>query len=105
MRFDTVESLFWRKIPRVLTVRIHTDSGSTGFGETVDKIPGSRGALHGTLSPLLLGQDPLDIEGVWQLLAYTIIHHGFAGAEMRAFSAVLRQTTRERGTINNDYHN
>ena len=102
MSLDAVESLFWRKIPRVVTVRIHTDSGITGYGETVDKIPGSRGALHGTLSPLLLCQDPIDIEGVWQSLGNTIMYHGFAGAEIRAFSAVLRQTTRERGIINNE---
>ncbi len=88
MRITAVESLYWRKIPRVLTVRIHTDTGLSGLGETVDKIPGSRGALHGTLAPLLLGKDPLDIEGVWQSLANTIMYHGFAGAEMRALSAV-----------------
>ena len=30
----------------------------------------------------------LDIEGVWHTLADTILYHGFAGAEMRALSAV-----------------
>jgi L-alanine-DL-glutamate epimerase-like enolase superfamily enzyme len=72
----------------VLTVRVHTDTGLIGLGETVDKIPGSRGALHGTLAPQLLGRDPLDIEGIWQDLANSILYHGFAGAEMRALSAV-----------------
>jgi galactonate dehydratase len=88
MKITAIESLVWQAMPRVLTVRIHTDSGLVGLGETVDKVPGSRGALHGTLAPLLLGRDPLDIEGIWQDLADTILYHGFAGAEMRALSAV-----------------
>ena len=88
MKITAIESLYWQAVPRVLTVRVHTDTGLIGLGETVDKIPGSRGALHGTLAPLLLGRDPLDIEGVWQDMANTILYHGFAGAEMRALSAV-----------------
>jgi galactonate dehydratase len=88
MKITAVESLYWRAYPRVLTVRIHTDTGWVGLGETVDKIPGSRGALHGTVAPLILDRDPLDIEGLWQAVADSILYHGFAGAEMRALSAV-----------------
>ena len=33
MRITAVESLYWREIPRVLTVRIHTDSGVCGWGK------------------------------------------------------------------------
>ena len=64
MKITAVESLYWRAYPRVLTVRIHTDTGLVGLGETVDKVPGSRGALHGTIAPLILDRDPLDIEGL-----------------------------------------
>lgn len=88
MKITAIESLYWQAYPRVLYVRVHTDTGLIGLGETVDKIPGSRGALHGTLAPLLLGQDPLDIEGLWHTAANSIFYHGFAGAEMRALSAV-----------------
>jgi len=88
MKITAIESLYWRAYPRLLVVRVHTDEGLIGLGETVDKIPGSRGALHGTLAPLLLGRDPLDIEGIWQDLTDVILYHGFAGAEMRALSAV-----------------
>lgn len=88
MQITAIESLYWHACPRILTVLIHTDTGLVGLGETVDKIPGSRGALHGTLAPLLLGRDPLDIEGLWQSAADNILYHGFAGAEMRALSAV-----------------
>ena len=87
MKITAIESLHWKAYPRLLTVRVHTDSGIIGLGETVDKIPGARAALHGTVAPLVLGQDPLDIEGLWRFVMDNIMYHGFAGAETRALSA------------------
>ncbi|MCY3831720.1 MAG: mandelate racemase/muconate lactonizing enzyme family protein [Chloroflexi bacterium] len=87
MKITRIESLQWRAYPRLLTVRVHTDSGIIGLGETVDKIPGAKAALHGTIAPLVLGQDPLDIEGLWRFVMDNIMYHGFAGAETRALSA------------------
>ena len=88
MKITAIESLTWAEYPRLLVVRVHTDSGLIGLGETVDKVPGARGALHGTLAPLVLGQDPLDIEGVWRFAMDNIMYHGYAGAETRALSAL-----------------
>jgi L-alanine-DL-glutamate epimerase-like enolase superfamily enzyme len=87
MKITAIESLTWAEYPRLLVLRIHTDSGLIGLGETVDKVPGSRGALHGTIAPLVLGQDPLDIEGIWRFVMDNIMYHGYAGAETRALSA------------------
>ena len=88
MKITAIESLQWAEYPRLMIVRVHTDSGIIGLGETVDKIPGAKGALHGTVAPLVLGQDPLDIEGLWRFVMDNIMYHGFAGAETRALSAV-----------------
>lgn len=88
MKITAIETLQWRAYPRLLTVRVHTDSGLVGLGETVDKIPGAKAALHGTIAPLALGQDPLDIEGLWRFVMDNIMYHGFAGAETRALSAL-----------------
>jgi galactonate dehydratase len=88
MKITAIESLQWAEYPRLMVVRVHTDSGLIGLGETVDKIPGSKGALHGTIAPLVLGQDPLDIEGVWRFVMDNIMYHGYAGAETRALSAL-----------------
>lgn len=88
MKITAVESLHWKAYPRSLYVRIHTDDGIIGVGETVEKIAGSRGALHGTIAPLVLGQNPLDIEGLWRFVFDNIMYHGYAGAELRALSAV-----------------
>ncbi len=87
MKITRIESLQWKAYPRLLTVRVHTDSGIVGLGETVDKIPGAKAALHGTIAPLVLGQDPLDIEGLWRFVMDNIMYHGYAGAETRALSA------------------
>ena len=88
MKITAIETLQWRAYPRLLTVRVHTDSGIIGLGETADKIPGAKAALHGTIAPLVLGQDPLDIEGLWRFVMDNIMYHGYAGAETRALSAI-----------------
>lgn len=87
MKITKIETLQWKAFPRLLTVRVFTDSGLIGLGETVDKIPGAKAALHGTVAPLALGQDPLDIEGLWRFVMDNIMYHGYAGAETRALSA------------------
>ena len=58
----------------VLVIRIQTDSGLEGIGEVTSQsyvckaifeAPPSAARRHG-LAHLLLGQDPLDVEGLWQ---------------------------------------
>ncbi len=88
MKITAIESLQWAEYARLMVVRVHTDAGIIGLGETVDKIPGSKGALHGTIAPLVLGQEALDIEGLWRFVMDNIMYHGYAGAETRALSAV-----------------
>ena len=87
MKITAIETLQWKAYPRLMTVRVYTDSGIVGLGETVDKIPGAKAALHGTIAPLVLGQDPLDIEGLWRFVMDNIMYNGYAGAETRALSA------------------
>ena len=88
MKITAIESLQWAEYPRLMVVRVHTDGGIIGLGETVDKIPGAKGALHGTIAPLVLGQEALDIEGLWRFVFDNIMYHGYAGAELRALSAL-----------------
>lgn len=88
MKITAIESLQWRAYPRLMVVRVHTDNGLIGLGETVDKIPAAKAALHGTLAPLFLGQDPLDIEGLWRFAIDNLMYHGYAGGETRALSAL-----------------
>lgn len=88
MKIIAIETIQWRAYPRLLVVRVHTDNGLIGLGETVDKIAGTKAALHGTIAPLVLGQEALDIEGLWRFVMDNIMYHGYAGAETRALSAL-----------------
>lgn len=88
MKITAIESLQWAEYPRLMVVRVHSDVGIIGYGETVDKIPAAKGALHGTIAPLVLGQDPRDIEGIWRFVFDNLMYHGYSGGELRALSAV-----------------
>lgn len=88
MHITSIESLRFSAYPRLLFVRVHTDAGIVGIGETVDKVPGAVGALHGTIAPLALGQDPREIEGIWRFVFDNLMYHGYSGAELRALSAL-----------------
>jgi L-alanine-DL-glutamate epimerase-like enolase superfamily enzyme len=71
-----------------LWVRIHTDEGVIGLGETYPSGEGERAIVEKHLAPLLIGKDPRDIERLWQDMFVAIAYSGWAGAEMRAISAI-----------------
>lgn len=71
-----------------LWVRIHTDEGEVGLGETFPSGEGERAILEKHLAHLLIGKDPRDIEGLWREMFFAVNYPGWAGAEMRAISAV-----------------
>ena len=71
-----------------LWVRLHTDAGVIGLGETYPAAATAEAAVHESLAPALLGQDARDITRLWQRMFQAVSYHGWAGAEMRAISAV-----------------
>jgi L-alanine-DL-glutamate epimerase-like enolase superfamily enzyme len=71
-----------------LWVRIHTDEGLTGLGETYPRPEAEKAIVHRALAPVLLGRDPLAIDKLWADMFAAISYSGWAGAEMRAISAV-----------------
>ncbi len=73
---------------RWLWVRIHTDAGVTGLGETYPNPDAEKAVLHRVLAPVLLGRNPLDIDLLWRAMFEAVSYSGWAGAEMRAISAV-----------------
>lgn len=73
---------------RWLWVRIHTDSGLTGLGETYPWPDAEAAVVKNALAPVLLGQDPTRIDKLWADMFRAINYSGWAGAEMRAISAV-----------------
>ena len=81
MKITRIETLQWKAYPRLLVVRAHTDSGIIGLGETVDKIPGAKAALHGTIAPLVLGKTA-DIRDC-ALRHGQHMYHGYAARDAR----------------------
>jgi L-alanine-DL-glutamate epimerase-like enolase superfamily enzyme len=75
-------------LPNNLWVRIHSDDGLVGLGETYYLPRAVAGIIHDVYAPLLIGRDPRDIENHWQNMFALVNFCGFAGAEMRAISAV-----------------
>lgn len=69
-------------------VRVHTDAGLVGLGETYPAAATAEAAIHESLAPALLGQDARDIERLWADMFLAVGYHGWAGAEMRALSAL-----------------
>jgi galactonate dehydratase len=71
-----------------LWIRIHTDEGLVGLGETYPRPEAEKAIIHHSLAPVLLGRDPLSIDRLWADMFQAISYSGWAGAEMRAISAV-----------------
>ena len=78
----------------VLVVLIHTDGGITGIGEVTSQsyvckacfdAPRSAARRHG-LTSILMGEDPLDIERLWQKMYYETNRYGRRGAAIHAIS-------------------
>ncbi|MFH1006841.1 MAG: mandelate racemase/muconate lactonizing enzyme family protein [Candidatus Latescibacterota bacterium] len=69
-------------------VLIHTDEGITGLGETYHGMKGAAKACIQAFGEGLIGQDPSDIEGIFQQMFHHSSYHGQQGAEFRAMSAI-----------------
>lgn len=87
MRITEVETILIEEFPNLAFVRIYTDEGVTGLGETFFTSDAVTSWIHSIAAPYLLGQDPLCIELHWQKLNGYV---GFnsTGVEMRARSAI-----------------
>jgi L-alanine-DL-glutamate epimerase-like enolase superfamily enzyme len=75
-------------LPNNVWVRVHTDEGLVGLGETYYGPRAVSAIVHDVFAPLLIGRSVFDIESHWNNLFSLVNFCGFAGAEMRAISAV-----------------
>lgn len=94
--FDRVPDLQWKDLhggsrqalPNNLWVRLHTDDGLVGLGETYYLPRAIAAIIHDVYAPLLLGRDAHDIENHWNNMFALVNFCGSSGAEMRALSAI-----------------
>jgi len=73
--------------PGSLLVEIETDEGMTGVGLGGGGLAGAIAVDH-YLMPLLIGDDPLDIERLWELMYRTSYRYGQAGLMLMAISGI-----------------
>jgi galactonate dehydratase len=89
MKVTAVETLWPSSIEPApfFFVQVHTDEGIVGVGQAPD--PRRTGpAVEEWSRRFLLGKDPRNIELFWNRAYEAAHYHGFAGAEMRAISAL-----------------
>lgn len=69
-------------------IRIHTDQGLTGLGESYPCAGPEAAVIEQCFAPRLIGRNPLEIDRLWADLFLAVSYHGWAGAELRALSAI-----------------
>jgi L-alanine-DL-glutamate epimerase-like enolase superfamily enzyme len=75
-------------MPGLMLLRIHTDAGIIGHGETYYAPHAVSSLLHDWMARRLLGGDALAIESHWRFLYERAANFGVRGAELRAISAI-----------------
>ena len=88
MKITAIETLRTQEFANVLWVRIHTDAGLIGLGETFYGAAAVEAHIHDTLAGRLLGRDPLRIEAINRDLVNLPMAQASTGVEYRAASAI-----------------
>jgi L-alanine-DL-glutamate epimerase-like enolase superfamily enzyme len=73
--------------PNWTWLRIHTDQGISGAGESYPTQEAHVGALK-ELAPMMIGRDATQIERLWKDVFYRISYQPWGGAEFRMLTAI-----------------
>ena len=87
MKITAVETVQIGAFPNLLYVRLHTDEGLVGLGETFSGAAAVAAWVHETAARIVLGKDALAIEGIWRALN-PVVGYGGTGVESRGRSAI-----------------
>lgn len=87
MKITQVETLRLEEFANIIWVRLHTDEGIIGLGETFMGAAAVEAYLHETAAAKLIGRDPLQIEGINRDLQ-NYLGWRSAGVETRGNSAI-----------------
>ena len=85
MKITRIETCYWNSRddaefwPHWTWVKIETDAGIYGIGETYPRQPTEADVIH-SAAPSLLGRDPRDIERIWADLYRTFDFQVIGGA-------------------------
>ncbi|HYZ83063.1 MAG TPA: enolase C-terminal domain-like protein [Bryobacteraceae bacterium] len=86
-KYKPMRSLFMTSDPALgaFTVEISTDKGLKGYGRGG---PGGGPIVEKHLTKLLIGEDPFDIERLWDVMWRSTMYYGRMGAVVHAISGV-----------------
>jgi L-alanine-DL-glutamate epimerase-like enolase superfamily enzyme len=87
VKITSLETIRLAEFANLVWVRLHTDEGIVGLGETFMGAAAVEAYLHETVAPKLLGRDPMQIEAINRDLLGYLGWRG-AGVETRGNSAV-----------------
>ena len=87
MRITAVETVRIAERPNLVWLRVETDEGLTGLGETFFGAGAVEAHVHEVIAPRVIGRDPLEIDRLAMDLAGYVGQRS-AGAEMRGNSAI-----------------
>jgi galactonate dehydratase len=88
VKITAIETLRTAEFANVLWVRLHTDAGLIGLGETFYGAGAVEAQIHETFAGRLLGCDPLRIEAIHRDLTNLPMAQSSTGVEYRAISAI-----------------
>jgi galactonate dehydratase len=88
MKITALETLRTDEFANVIWVRVHTDAGIIGLGETFYGAAAIEAWVHDTLAGRLLGRNPLQIEALHREMLNLPMAQSSTGVEYRAASAV-----------------
>src|SRR5919106_839054 len=86
MKLAKLETLRLEEFPNLVWLRLHTDEGLHGYGETSFATESVEAYLHEFVAPRVLGRNPLEIERLNRELTGYLGFRG-SGVETRAVSA------------------
>ncbi len=94
MRVTRLDTICWKARndapwwPHWVWLRLETDTGHFGIGETYPRNAAEAALIHSAVAPMLLGRDPRDIDRLWADFYRTFDYQITGGAEMRVLSAL-----------------
>ncbi|MCP8937483.1 mandelate racemase/muconate lactonizing enzyme family protein [Alsobacter sp. SYSU M60028] len=88
MKITGIETLRAEEFANVLWVRVHTDAGIVGLGETFYGAGAVEAHIHDTLAQRLLGRNPLHVEALNREMVSLPMAQSSTGVEYRAASAI-----------------
>ena len=88
MKITKVETITSKEFNQVCWVRIYTDNGKIGLGETWYLPQSVAMVIHELFAPQLIGLNPINKDEIWTKLFNLMSVFTYSGSELRALSAI-----------------